>query len=53
VSPPEMPRANLASEEWEPHPSSWALVAVAWLLVGLPLLWGVYMTVKKAVVLFR
>jgi hypothetical protein len=39
--------------EWHPDPSSWALVVVAWLLVGLPLAWGVYMTFKKALVLFR
>ncbi len=32
--------------------SQWALVIVAWLAVGLPLLWGVWMTLKKAAVLF-
>ena len=33
-------------------PSSPAVLAIAWLLVGLPLLWGVIMTLKKALALF-
>jgi hypothetical protein len=36
-----------------PKPGSWLLVAVAWLLVGIPLLWGIWTTLEKAVVLFR
>jgi hypothetical protein len=32
---------------------SWAPVLVAWLLVSVPLLWGVWQTIKKAAVLFR
>ena len=44
---------NDMEKEWHPTPGSWVLVAVAWILVGVPLLWGVYMTVKKAVVLFK
>jgi thiosulfate reductase cytochrome b subunit len=28
-------------------------VAIAWILVGLPLLWGVFNTIKKAMALFR
>jgi MFS family permease len=32
--------------------SSPALVALAWLAVGLPLLWGVWITVQKALILF-
>ena len=31
----------------------WALVAAAWLMVGIPLLWGVWMTLQKAAALFR
>ena len=31
----------------------WGLVAVAWLLVGVPLLWGVWNTLLKAAALFR
>ena len=31
----------------------WGLVAVAWLMVGVPLLWGVWNTLLKAAALFR
>ena len=31
----------------------WALVVFSWLLVSLPLLWGVWQTVKKASALFQ
>ena len=37
----------------EPRPGPWGLVVVAWLLVGVPLLWGVWMTLQKAAALFR
>jgi hypothetical protein len=37
----------------KPSPWSWALVALAWCLVSIPLLWGIWQTVKKAAVLFR
>ena len=37
----------------KPAPASWALVALAWLLVGLPLVWGVATTIRKALPLFR
>ena len=30
-----------------------AVVALAWLVVGAPLFWGVYETLKKAVLLLR
>ncbi len=30
-----------------------ALVAAAWLAVGIPMLWGVWMTIRKASLLFR
>lgn len=33
--------------------TSWGLVAIAWLLVGIPLVWGVYRTLRSAIVLFR
>ncbi len=32
---------------------SQATVVLAWLAVGLPILWGIYMTVSKAVILFE
>jgi hypothetical protein len=37
-----------------PQPAGqWALVALAWVLVGAPLLWGVWNTLLKATALFR
>jgi hypothetical protein len=33
--------------------SSSVAVAIAWLVVGVPLLWGVWETVKKSLALFR
>jgi hypothetical protein len=37
----------------ESHPVRWALVIPAWLLVGIPLLWGIWTTLQKAAALFR
>jgi hypothetical protein len=34
-------------------PKDWLLVVLAWLPVTIPLLWGIWQTVKKAAVLFR
>jgi hypothetical protein len=31
----------------------WGLVALVWVLVGVPLLWGVWNTLLKAAALFR
>ena len=42
---------NQASEG--PAEGSWVMVVLAWLPVTLPLLWGIWQTVKKASVLFR
>jgi len=36
-----------------PSPASWAFVALAWVLVGIPLLWGIVITFQKAALLFR
>lgn len=37
-----------------PRPSQrWGAVVVAWLLVGIPLAWGIFQTVKKALQLFE
>ena len=36
-----------------PGASNWLVVVLAWLPVTLPLLWGIWQTVKKAAVLFR
>jgi predicted signal transduction protein with EAL and GGDEF domain len=43
------------SEGGEAHPSaaSWLGVALAWLVVGIPLLWGILTTFRKALPLFR
>ena len=37
----------------KPAPASWVAVALAWLLVGIPLVWGVATTIRKALPLFR
>lgn len=34
-------------------PGNWIAVILAWLAVGLPLAWGVFMTFKKAALLFQ
>jgi hypothetical protein len=36
-----------------PAGGSWILVGLAWVAVGVPLLWGIWTTLKKAIVLFR
>jgi hypothetical protein len=35
------------------EPPGLAVVLVAWLLVSVPLIWGVWQTIKKASALFR
>lgn len=39
----------------EPAPSrwSWLGVAIAWTMVGIPLAWGIFITLQKAAVLFK
>jgi hypothetical protein len=43
------------SDPTEPPPTafSWVQVAIGWTLVGVPLLWGIFITFKKAALLFR
>ena len=41
------------SPDVHPSPGSWITVAIAWILVGVPLLWGILITFKKAALLFR
>jgi len=43
---------NESHDPERPSPESWVMVAIAWTLVGVPLLWGVYKTLVKAKVLF-
>jgi len=45
-----MPEIDPSSQ---PPAGQWGLVVVAWLLVGVPLLWGVWNTLLKAAALFR
>jgi len=40
-------------ERAEPKPGQWIVVLLAWAAVGIPLLWGVWMTLRKAEVLFK
>jgi MFS family permease len=42
---------SVASEK--PPRASWVAVAVAWTMVGIPLLWGILKTVQKAATLFK
>lgn len=37
----------------ETNRSSPASIAAAWIIVGLPLLWGVWETIKKSMALFH
>ena len=41
------------SLEWKAAPGSLPLTVAAWLAVGVPLLWGVWVTVQKTAVLFQ
>ena len=46
--------APAASElEWAADPSSKPVAVFAWLVVGVPLAWGVWITLQKTVVLFQ
>jgi MFS family permease len=41
-----------AHPSWRPASSSWSVVALAWTAVAVPLLWGVWQTLKTAALLF-
>jgi len=41
------------SLEWKASPGSLPLTVAAWLAVGIPLLWGIWVTVQKTAVLFH
>lgn len=52
--PADQPKASgMDSTAPAPAPSGWALVAVAWLLVSLPLSWGVFNTIALAAQMVR
>jgi hypothetical protein len=44
-----------SADPTEPPPTTWSWIQVAfgWTLVGVPLLWGIFITFKKAALLFR
>lgn len=48
-----MTESEPAGEERATGSTSWATVTLAWIAVGVPMLWGVWMTLKKAALLFR
>jgi len=50
-SPPDGDAARSAARP-TPHPTSLALVVLAWVAVAAPLLWGIFQTLKKAAALF-
>ena len=37
----------------QPSRAGWFTVALAWILVGVPLAWGIFQTVRKASLLFK
>jgi hypothetical protein len=41
------------TKETQPGAGEWGVVVLAWVLVGVPLLWGVWNTLLKAAALFR
>ena len=43
---------NTSNDSDRPSAASWFMVAIAWTLVGVPLLWGILLTLKKAKPLF-
>ena len=50
---PGNPPAGRAAPPAAPHRTSPLLVAVAWLVVGVPAAWGVSQTVMRSLDLFR
>ena len=36
-----------------PSQTNWVVVAIAWTLVGIPLAWGIYRTLRAALFLFK
>ena len=55
IIPRDQGGAGMADESGAARPArgSWVLVGLAWVVVGVPLLWGIWTTLKKAMVLFR
>jgi len=40
-------------QDIHPSPGSWIAVVIAWVVVGVPLLWGILITFQKAALMFR
>lgn len=40
-------------QEQRPGRASWIVVALAWAAVGIPLAWGIWVTLEKSAALFR
>jgi MFS family permease len=53
TAPPKSAAVATGSSRANGTSNSGGLIAVAWLLVWIPLLWGVWMTLQKAVLLFK
>ena len=49
----EKSKPSATELEWAADPSSKPLVIAAWLAVGIPLAWGVWITLQKTAVLFQ
>ena len=47
-SPPPRLASNLTTDPARPGARTWWLVAIAWGLVGMPLAWGIYRTLRTA-----
>lgn len=47
------PMESAKQSPGEHSSGNWVLVLLAWVAVGIPLGWGVYMTLKKAALLFK
>jgi hypothetical protein len=45
--------ASAAAADGKPPPAPGGLVVAAWAVVWIPLLWGVWVTLQKAVLLFK
>jgi len=54
LRPSSLAGAKVMSKNDNPEDTrNWAFVVFSWLLVSLPLLWGIWQTVKKASALFQ
>jgi hypothetical protein len=53
TGPAESRERETAPNEVRPSLFSWVQVVAGWVLVGVPLLWGIWMTFRKAIPLFQ